>query len=54
MLPAVDLDNQPPVAADEFDLVRPNRFLTNEFEPAELSIPKPLPERRFRWGKRAS
>jgi hypothetical protein len=53
MLPAVELDNQPPVAADEIDVVRPNRFLANKFEPAELSIPKPSPKRGFSWGKRA-
>jgi hypothetical protein len=36
-----------PVTAREINIIRPDRLLTREFEPAEPAIPKIAPKLRF-------
>ena len=43
VLSAVKLNNQSPVTAGEIDIVRTDRLLADEFEPAELPVANPPP-----------
>jgi hypothetical protein len=47
VLTAIDLDDDMPVTAREINIIRPDRLLTREFEPAEPAIPKIAPKLRF-------
>jgi len=40
MLPAIDLDDQTPLAADEIDVIGTDRLLAGELQPAEPAIAK--------------
>ena len=44
MLPAVDLDHRPILAADEIHCVRPDRLLPDEFAAGDLPRADPIPE----------
>ncbi len=50
VLSAVKLNNQSPVTAGEIDIVRTDRLLADEFEPAKL--PTANPPRKFGFGRR--
>jgi len=43
MLPAIDLDNQALLAADEIDVIRSNRLLSGELYPDESTIAQRQP-----------
>ncbi len=47
MLAAVEFDNQPPLAANEVDVVAIDGLLTDEFEAAELPTANACPQREF-------
>jgi hypothetical protein len=47
VLAAVELNNQPPLAANKIHVVSSNRLLAHEFEAAELPGAKPGPQREL-------
>ena len=54
VLPAIDLDDQPPLAADEIDRVGTDRLLPDELVTEHRPGPEPLPERVLGIGRVSS
>jgi hypothetical protein len=53
VLPAVELDNQTPLAANEIDVVAIDGLLADEFETTKLPAAKSCPQHEFCWRERA-
>ena len=53
MLAAVEFDNQPPLAANEVDVVAIDGLLADEFETTKPAAAKPCPQHEFCWRGRA-
>ena len=51
MLPAIGLDDQPRIVANEIGNERPDRGLAPKFERAETPVAQHVPETPFRFGR---
>jgi hypothetical protein len=51
MLPAIDLDDQPPFAADKIDHIWPNALLAHELRACDLSRAQAVPQPSFGIGR---
>ena len=54
VLPAIDLNNQSGLPANQIDRVATNRLLPNEFMAIKRSRPQSLPQRHFGFGRVAT